>query len=228
MRMIIAFSLLFLLHQLTTWDAYAALQGSTGRSVSLFLGDSVCQRSIQENITNVTKKACAEKADEQYTYMLTKLETLEKKVSDISLALSIKQGSVIGQCLPGYTYYQQDKFCYKFHLECRSWLQAREICQEEGGDLISLREGNINFFSNLARLKSNKADCNSVWVGTTDSTREGQWFWLNGVEIGSVFWAPGQPDNCNSKNCGNLAELNDFKMNDDDCNRKLHFICQKA
>ncbi len=220
--MIITFILPILVHQLLTQNVYAV----TDRSVSLFLGDSGCQRSVQEDITNAMKNACAEKGDEQYTSMGTKLETLDKRISDLYLAVT-RPGTVAGDCPPGYVYYQQDQFCYKFHSECKSWPQARQVCLQEGGDLISLKESNFNFFLELARSKA--GDCNNVWVGATDVTSEGQWFWLNGKRIGLVFWAQDQPDNWASKeNCGDLSKFFGYKMNDEDCSSNLHFICQSV
>lgn len=219
--MIITIILLNLLHQLLTRDAYAA-----DRSVSLVLGDSVCQSSIQQDIALAMKTACDEKGDEQYKSMAAKLDVLDKKLSDLYVK-STRPGKAIGYCPYGYIDYPQEQFCYKFHSECLSWAQARQVCLQEGGDLISLGEANFQFFIDLARSKA--GDCNTVWVGTTDINSEGQWSWLNGVNVSSVFWAQGQPDNWASKeNCGNMNKNFGYRMNDEDCSSKFHFLCQSV
>ncbi|KAL3879775.1 hypothetical protein ACJMK2_032061 [Sinanodonta woodiana] len=224
MKTIIQFVVLVVLHQLLARDAYAADGEATDRSVKMFLGDSVCQRSIQEDIKSEMDDTCTVKGDNQYAILARKLDALNKNISDLSLKLSTKPEPVPGVCPRGYVYYQPERFCYQFHGDCKSWPQARQICLQEGADLISLKESNFNFFMDLAR--STTSECSSVWVGTTDVASEGQWSWLNGVRVTASFWAPGQPDNwANKENCGDLAGFFDYKLNDEDCRTKLRYIC---
>ncbi|KAK3597088.1 hypothetical protein CHS0354_021190 [Potamilus streckersoni] len=130
-------------------------------------------------------------------------------------------------CHSGYEYYQQDKFCYKFYNVCQTWSEARQVCQNEGGDLISLNNRNLNFFNELALHKS--GSCDDVWVGATDVSSEGQWNWLNGDKVSSDLWAINQPDNWDSiEHCGDLHKRFDYELNDADCSRNKHFICQVA
>ncbi|KAK3590353.1 hypothetical protein CHS0354_029577 [Potamilus streckersoni] len=156
----------------------------------------------------------------------TKIEILVRSVSRISdVIASIRRVVGHSKCRSGYEYYQQDKFCYKFHSECKSWSEARQVCREEGGDLISLKEANLDYFRSVARLES--GPCSGVWVGSTDITLEGIWKWLNGETINRIFWYPEQPDNWQGEeHCGQMMKVFNYLMNDEYCNEALHFICQ--
>ncbi len=199
-------------------------------SVNMLLGNSLCDRVIQQDVGNAMKEVCMEtskRADDIYKAMSTRLQTLEKSIADVLSRLStLKLSTGLSTCRAGYEYYREDKFCYKFHSECKSWSEARQICQQEGGDLISLKESNFNFFKDVARSKA--GTCNHVWVGTTDISSEGKWNWLNGVNISSIFWQPQQPDNWDNKeHCGDLKS-SEYLLNDENCNLTLHFLCQIA
>ncbi|KAL3892067.1 hypothetical protein ACJMK2_004307 [Sinanodonta woodiana] len=201
-------------------------QGSKYHGVNLLVGNSCCQRIIQRDTENAMKKLCAGMSNEtdvneRNKALNTKIDVVEKKVDKlVQTALNI-----IGKCPTGYDYYEQDNFCYKFNSECKTWSEAQQVCQQEGGDLISLKDGNFNFFRNL--VISIDGVCSSVWVGSTDIAVEGQWKWLNGENVTSSMWQPGQPDNWDNKeHCGDLAKLADYRLNDEDCSKKVHFLCQ--
>ncbi|KAK3577063.1 hypothetical protein CHS0354_037086 [Potamilus streckersoni] len=198
--------------------------GSACRSVYQFFGDSSCQPNIKKYIEDaintlfVMQNKSVESWDESIKRVTEKLEAMEKKIETIG-----RIGSE--RCPNGYEYYQHGKFWYKFHNECNSWPKARQVCQQEGGDLISLNERNFDFFRNVSQSKA--GDCRHVWVGTTDISSEGQWYWLTGERVSSVFWQSAQPDNAhNNENCGDLISFFEFRLNDHVCSNQEHFICQ--
>ncbi|KAL3879769.1 hypothetical protein ACJMK2_032055 [Sinanodonta woodiana] len=199
-------------------------EGSAYHNVYQFFGDSSCQPNIKKCIEDAINTLFAKQNksvegwDESIKTLTAKLETLERKIDKIG-----RIGDA--RCHNGYEYYQQDKFWYKFHNDCMSWSEARDVCRKEGGDLISLNENNFDFFRNVSQAKA--GGCNHVWVGTTDISLEGQWYWLNGKRVSSVSWQPGQPDNARSnEHCGDLVRHFQFKLNDHVCSYKVHFICQ--
>ncbi len=249
MRMIITFTLLILFHQLLTRVAYVSSQstdfcaansvmvedkGSPYNSVNMYFWDSSCQLVIQQEIGNAMKNVCAERtkigeaSNSQNNVITTKLQTLEWKINYVlEKAANLRSSIGTATCRTGYDYYQQDKFCYKFYSDCKTWSEARQVCRQDGGDLINLNGRNLNFFKDLARSKAGV--CESVWVGTTDIYMEGQWNWLNGEGISSIFWQPDQPDNYGGlEHCGDLAKLFGYMLNDENCSNKLHFFCQIA
>ncbi len=177
------------------------------------------------------KEVCMEtskRADDIYKAMSTRLQTLEKSIADVLSRLStLKLSTGLSTCRTGYEYYREDQFCYKFHSECKTWSESRKICQQEGGDLISLKDSNLNYFRSVVKLQS--GPCNGAWVGATDTTSVGKWTWLNGERITYVFWYPEQPDSWGGKeHCGDMTKNYDYFMNDENCNSTLHFLCQIA
>ena len=69
-----------------------------------------------------------------------------------------------------------------------------------------------------------------IWLGGEDMLEEGKWFWSEtGAPVSGGYndWAPGQPSNA-----GHGEDCMDFKIsynhwNDDSCDLKKAFICQK-
>lgn len=197
-------------------------------NLNLVLGASLCDRVVHQDAVVALKRGCTAgtiRSEELYNAMLTKIQSLEKNLDDLLGKLAtLKLNTDLPTCRVGYEYYREDRFCYMLHSECKTWSEARQICKQEGGDLISLKEGNFNFFKDVIRLKAGA--CSHVWVGTTDIALEGKWNWLNGVSVSSTFWQPQQPDNWdNNEHCGNI-KAPDYLLNDEKCNMPLHFLCQ--
>ncbi len=219
MRMIILFSLTLL----------SLIDESAASGLNVFFGDL-----FRQNIVRNSSDVCTEMnkivdaTNAKFTVISTKIADLERKLDDLLRTMSSPTAKLSNSTCPtGFEYYYQEKFCYRFNSDCRTWAEARKNCQQLGGDLISLTEVNFLYFRDVSRSKAGA--CGGVWVGTTDASSEGQWFWLNGVKVRSVFWAQDQPDNWASKeNCGDLSKFFGYKMNDEDCSNNLHFICQSV
>lgn len=69
-----------------------------------------------------------------------------------------------------------------------------------------------------------------VWLGASDTQREGQWVWLNGTPLSSDFpWGQGQPDrNGRISNCLEIIREKDVRQyyNDYMCSDPRYFVCQ--
>ncbi|XP_033732136.1 perlucin-like protein isoform X2 [Pecten maximus] len=66
------------------------------------------------------------------------------------------------------------------------------------------------------------------WIDGTDLEVENVWRWaLTGDKLTYTAWADGEPNNAQRGNCMNLYEGGGFKMADDDCELRLHYICQE-
>ncbi|KAL4216471.1 hypothetical protein ACF0H5_024195 [Mactra antiquata] len=126
-----------------------------------------------------------------------------------------------------YTYERNNGFCYKVYDNIPStMIDARKHCLDEDADLLQLKNVDIeNVFINTGTLNHN----NRYWLGVTRDT-DGLFYWLNGQDLshGHYLWANGQPDNYhNQENCVDLANVGTFALNDDNCAKTNHFICQE-
>nr|AWC08727.1 C-type lectin [Sinohyriopsis schlegelii] len=200
------------------------VDGPACRNVYQFFGDSSCPPDFKKYIDDAIYAVFTRQnksvgtSDESIKALTAKIDALDKKIDTISI-------TSITKCPSGYEYYHPDKFWYKFHSECKSWSDARQVCQDEGGDLISLTEKNFDFFRLVSRSRA--GECINVWVGTRDISSEGQWYWVNGERVSSSLWQPGQPDNTNNnEHCGDLRKQFQYRLNDYVCSIKQHFLCQ--
>ncbi|KAK3610157.1 hypothetical protein CHS0354_039940 [Potamilus streckersoni] len=193
----------------------------------MFFGDSFCQNFVQEDVTNAVKKLCTETSNYTatsnalYKAITTRLETLESKLDTALLQLSVTKSII--PCPFGYEYFETETFCYRFHTECKTWSEARKVCQQEGGDLIMLNDSNMDFFREMATKKS---ACVNVWVGATDTNLEGSWRWVNGETISQSLWEVDEPSHSPNENCADMQMTFGFKLNDIPCSYQFDFICQ--
>ncbi|KAK0056372.1 collectin-12 [Biomphalaria pfeifferi] len=86
------------------------------------------------------------------------------------------------------------EICYEFHLEERTWPQANNVCQRNGGHLVTIREERIQSFLFRA-LVVFRWQRNGVWIGATDKEKEMDWKWITGQRVRDGYnnWARGQP-----------------------------------
>ncbi|KAL5010854.1 hypothetical protein ScPMuIL_013159 [Solemya velum] len=114
------------------------------------------------------------------------------------------------------------ELCYKFNNQRKTWLDARTSCQNEGGDLASIRDRDVQTF---IMAKANKR---RMWIGLNDRHREGEWTWLDDPNPPQfTYWHPTEPNNMHgTENCVQLWS-NDGLWNDQKCSTKFPFICEK-
>ncbi|MHC4251684.1 MAG: PEGA domain-containing protein [Planctomycetota bacterium] len=72
-----------------------------------------------------------------------------------------------------------------------SWPRAKALCERMHGHLVSVTTHEEHEF--LLSLCRNKA--RNVWLGFTDSRREGSWMWVTGEKLTYTRWRPGEPNN---------------------------------
>lgn len=100
-----------------------------------------------------------------------------------------------------------------------SWQNANQICQNNGGHLVSINSQEENYFlANILTLQS-------AWIGLSDFNSEGNFSWSNGDELGYTNWYPGQPNNYNYSQ-DYVELLNDGRWNDQYNNYSLEFIME--
>ncbi|XP_071264040.1 C-type lectin domain family 4 member E-like isoform X1 [Salvelinus alpinus] len=114
---------------------------------------------------------------------------------------------------------------YFLSTETKTWKESREDCLERGADLVIINSDKEQEF--LFNLKKR------VWIGLTDSVKEGTWKWVDGTPLTTGYWYDKQPDNAGPTGNEDCAEIHEDQSplkawNDLSCDSKLNWICEKA
>ncbi|XP_046411995.1 macrophage mannose receptor 1-like [Neodiprion fabricii] len=122
---------------------------------------------------------------------------------------------------------------YKLHTRATTWVEARLICQEEGGHLAvinSVAEADAvsQVFKNAERI-TGSGYLNDAFIGFHDLYREGEYVTIHGESLekaGYDLWHTNQPNNLNNnQNCGGIHD--NGRLNDLPCKGQLFgFICE--
>ncbi|XP_033949243.1 asialoglycoprotein receptor 1-like isoform X2 [Pseudochaenichthys georgianus] len=126
-------------------------------------------------------------------------------------------------CQTGWSKF--DISCYFVSLVSKNWTLSRQECIEEGADLVVIDSLEEQAFLNMLMHKGQ-----NVWIGLTDSLQEGTWMWVDGSNVTTKFWQPGQPNSYNgNQDCGeNLQKTPGVgEWNDDGCFAVQNWICEK-
>lgn len=110
-----------------------------------------------------------------------------------------------------------------YHTEKKTWNDARNTCQQEGGDLAMVIYPSIN--DKLAEQKE------VLWIGATDAEKENTFVWVNGRPVNEAFdklWNEGQPDDADlgGQDCVTINWNEQGKWDDSNCEKKNAFACQ--
>ncbi|XP_055765955.1 C-type lectin domain family 4 member M-like [Salvelinus fontinalis] len=114
---------------------------------------------------------------------------------------------------------------YFLSTETKTWKESREACLERGADLVIINSREEQTF--LFNLKKR------VWIGLTDSVKEGTWKWVDGTPLTTGYWYAKQPDNAGPTGDEDCAEIHEDQSplkswNDMSCDSKLNWICEKV
>uniref|UniRef100_A0A3B1KBG3 C-type lectin domain-containing protein n=1 Tax=Astyanax mexicanus TaxID=7994 RepID=A0A3B1KBG3_ASTMX len=112
---------------------------------------------------------------------------------------------------------------YYVSSEYKSWSESRNDCRERGSDLVIINSREEQDFINLLRR------LNTVWIGLSDGETEGDWKWVDGSELITGFWYPGEPNSYGDEDCGLYGYWSDpvNNWNDYPCNQQFFWICEK-
>ncbi|XP_005097625.3 macrophage mannose receptor 1 [Aplysia californica] len=128
-------------------------------------------------------------------------------------------------CPRGWSLYTRAPTCIKLYTQGKTWVDARSICQQAGGDLVKIPDSSFSGFVNglVNRQKS------SYWIGLHDRHKENKFEWLDeDVKASFTSWAPHQPDNSRgNENCVSVNANMGMRWNDANCMSNLRFICQQ-
>uniref|UniRef100_A0A3Q2DQF7 CD209 antigen-like protein E n=1 Tax=Cyprinodon variegatus TaxID=28743 RepID=A0A3Q2DQF7_CYPVA len=103
--------------------------------------------------------------------------------------------------------------CYFFSNYKSTWIEGRDSCRGQGGDLVKID----------SREKQNMInDKDWFWIGLTDSEKEGSWVWVDGSPLKESFWGNNEPD---GQGGGPDSEVDCWF--DGYCKQSLRSICEK-
>ena len=119
-----------------------------------------------------------------------------------------------------------DSHCYLWSKIELNWAEAETACRKEGGHLASITSKAINDkISN--ETKTNHRGHTSMWIGGTDSEKEGTWKWSDCSEWKFELWMQVSEGNQPKKfDCVEFFREGVF-WGDDDCTRKNYFLCSQ-
>ncbi|XP_064782802.1 CD209 antigen-like protein E [Oncorhynchus masou masou] len=114
---------------------------------------------------------------------------------------------------------------YFLSTETKTWKESRKDCLKRGADLVMINSDKEQTF--LFNLKKR------VWIGLTDSVKEGTWKWVDGNPLTTRYWNDNQPDSKDPTGEEDCVEIHtDWTplkaWNDMSCDRKLNWICEKV
>ncbi|KAK3546334.1 hypothetical protein QTP70_025673, partial [Hemibagrus guttatus] len=115
--------------------------------------------------------------------------------------------------------------CYYLNRAKKTWLEARDACRREGGDLLSILNVEEQSFaiSQLGYLKTDE-----LWIGLNDLKTAMYFEWSDHSNVPFVSWEKNEP----SHNAGNTEDCvlirgEEGKWADEICKNKHGFICKK-
>ncbi|XP_052320890.1 CD209 antigen-like protein C isoform X2 [Oncorhynchus keta] len=107
----------------------------------------------------------------------------------------------------------------------KTWEKSRKDCLERGADLVIINsDKEQTFLFNLNK---------GVWIGLTDSVKEGTWKWVDGTPLTTGYWYYPCPDNAGPTQNEDCVEIRNDQLplkawNDLSCDSQLNWICEKA
>ncbi|PSN36100.1 Hemolymph lipopolysaccharide-binding protein [Blattella germanica] len=121
---------------------------------------------------------------------------------------------------------------YKFHRKAKSWYEAKNICENEGGHLAIF---NSDQEVQILKLMTAKQICKdkSYWIGFHDEYQEGTYVTIFNDTLksaGYTKWYTNQPYQGKTWNCGCFSYhsvTNDFGLGTSACTNDLPFICEQ-
>ncbi|XP_064817443.1 CD209 antigen-like protein D isoform X3 [Oncorhynchus masou masou] len=137
--------------------------------------------------------------------------------------LCVLLAGIIG--LSVYCWQKFESSWYFLSTESKTWKESRQDCLKRGADLVMINSDKEQTF--LFNLKKR------VWIGLTDSVKEGTWKWVDGNPLTTRYWNDNQPDSKDPTGEEDCVEIHtDWTplkaWNDMSCDRKLNWICEKV
>uniref|UniRef100_A0A671NVT0 Si:ch73-343l4.8 n=1 Tax=Sinocyclocheilus anshuiensis TaxID=1608454 RepID=A0A671NVT0_9TELE len=110
--------------------------------------------------------------------------------------------------------------CFFVSSELKSWSDSRQYCRDRGADLVIVNTEE-KFISSLVK--------ESVWIGLSDTEKEGNMKWVDNSPLKQGFWESNEPNDAGGNE--DCIELNPAKSvlnnwNDIPCSATRKWICE--
>uniref|UniRef100_A0A668AGU4 C-type lectin domain-containing protein n=1 Tax=Myripristis murdjan TaxID=586833 RepID=A0A668AGU4_9TELE len=111
---------------------------------------------------------------------------------------------------------------YYVSTEMKNWEDSRVDCYRRGAHLVIINSEAEQDFTRQFKKQT--------WIGLTDRETEGKWKWVDGTQLNTSYWGPGEPNSKGGRNedCGEIR-FHDKKnsWNDEPCGNRNFWICEK-
>jgi len=133
------------------------------------------------------------------------------------------------RCPPEFIENKETRSCYKFGTDRITWRMAREKCQAQDADLVSINtRREQKYLAQTARENPSTRHCD-FWAGATDQGSEGKWYWVaNKRPLSYNNWNHNEPNNGNGdEHCMHMLWVFNWAWNDARCNYdNACYICE--
>uniref|UniRef100_A0A4W4DQ84 Mannose receptor, C type 1b n=1 Tax=Electrophorus electricus TaxID=8005 RepID=A0A4W4DQ84_ELEEL len=113
--------------------------------------------------------------------------------------------------------------CYFINREKKTWVEARDACRQEGGDLLSILSVEEQSFI-ISNLGYSKMD--ELWIGFSDLRTLKLFEWSDDSCVPFAWWERNEPSVADEENCV-LMRGEEGKWANEICQRQCGYICKK-
>ncbi|XP_067863183.1 macrophage mannose receptor 1 [Heptranchias perlo] len=121
---------------------------------------------------------------------------------------------------PATKYIRYGKNSYKIITVKLKWKDARKVCEADGAQLASIKDGFTNAFLMLEASKLEE----KLWIGLNGNETSRQYRWIDGWKLRFSKWDVGEPKN--SYECV-FIDL-DGRWKTSNCNNEYYAACKKS
>lgn len=147
-----------------------------------------------------------------------------------TLTMQLFSIHVLGNSCPKHWSYLAG-YCYFFSNDTATWLNARQRCQETGGDLVKVSSDAQNAFV-ASRYSSARCLTDGTWLGLRRNPNNlSQWVWLDDFDVEPKYtkWHRKEPMNDRlDKNCTEIHPSKSIYWYGRECSARGCYICVKG
>jgi len=108
----------------------------------------------------------------------------------------------------------------------RTWVEAKSLCQQDGAELVSIRNDKEWQFVKGILDTSFSKHADSIWLGGSFETTKGFWVWTDGSPVTYSDWYVSNPDGGTSQNCLMVYRSSSWQWLDTPCTWTTYAVCK--